>query len=385
VSLYPLFLLLFFVLHTQCGLSAVLIISISLVFIWTQVLCGIPESGLLSILVFVLWLLAVTFFLTSSLLVLYLRFEISLIPLVFLVMVFGYQPEKLSASIFLLTYTVLGGLPFLYFVCSHTCCSVLVLTNLSGLSVYLVSLAFFIKSPIYYFHAWLPKAHTEAPLSGSMLLAGVILKFGGYGILLLAPSFSSQITFYFYITLTGSVLCSIICLRQWDCKSLVAFSSIVHIGVVSLGALLSTELGWWVSVGMLLRHRCVSPLLFSVCYELYVSTHSRALACNYTRSTSPSMSLIIALLLSVNIGTPPFLRFWLEVNLYFSLAENFMFGFFPLLSCSFLVLCYCLYFYLSVFSSTKSPVRSEVYVFARYLPGLAFSLLTVPASSLFAF
>ena len=348
-------------------------------------MCRFSRSGLLSFLFFLLWLLAVCFFLTTSLLVLYLSFEVSLIPLVVLVLFFGYQPEKLGASVFLLTYTVLGGLPLLYFVCSHASSSVLVLTDLTRLSVYLVSLAFFIKSPIYYFHAWLPKAHTEAPLSGSILLSGVMLKFGGYGILLLAPSFSSQITLYFYLTLTGGVLCSIICLRQWDCKSLVAYSSIVHIGVVSLGALLCTELGWWVSVGMILRHRFVSPLLFAVCFELYVTTHSRALACSYTRSTSPSLSLIIALLLGVNIGTPPFLRFWVEVNLYFSLADNFSIGLLPLLSCSFLVLCYCLCLYLTVFRAAKSPVNSNGYVNPSYLPGLAFSLFFVPASSLFAF
>lgn len=162
-----------------------------------------------------------------------------------LVLLFGYQPEKLSACSYLLVYTVVGGLPLLFFIRAYSFCCITVLSQLnSGLAVYLVSLAFFVKSPLYYFHSWLPKAHTEAPLFGSIILAGVMLKIGGYGILLLAPCFSSQMTIFFYLSLLGTVVCSFICLRHWDSKTLVAYSSVVHMGVVSLGALIATELSW---------------------------------------------------------------------------------------------------------------------------------------------
>jgi len=84
----------------------------------------------------------------------------------------------------------------------------------------------------------------EAPLVGSILLAGVILKLGRYGLLLLAPFLSTPSSLFIYLTLLGGFVCSSLCCRSWDSKSLVAYSSIVHMGVVTLGALGGTELGF---------------------------------------------------------------------------------------------------------------------------------------------
>lgn len=205
-------------------------------------LCSVRGSSLIINLLFLLWLLTSVFFLTSSLFVLFITYEFSLLPLVFIILFFGYQPEKLQATLYLIVYTVVGGLPLFFFVSRSFDCSVLHLLSTPYLSVFYVSLGFLIKSPLYLFHSWLPKAHTEAPVLGSIVLAGVILKLGGYGLLLLAPCFGLQISIYIYVCLTGRVVCSVICYRQWDMKSLVAYSSIIHIGVVTLGAMLATEL-----------------------------------------------------------------------------------------------------------------------------------------------
>lgn len=191
-----------------------------------------------------LWLLTSLFFLTSSLLVLYVTFEASLLPLVFIILIFGYQPEKLQSTLYLLVYTVLGGLPLLIFVSYSFDASIIHLSIASHVSVFFISLGFLIKSPLYLFHSWLPKAHTEAPVLGSIVLAGVILKLGGYGLLLLAPSFGNLMLWALFVSLVGSVVCSVICFRQWDIKTLVAYSSIIHMGVVTLGAVLATELSW---------------------------------------------------------------------------------------------------------------------------------------------
>jgi len=77
-----------------------------------------------------------------------------------------------------------------------------------------------------------------------MLLAGVILKLGSYGLLTLAPYLKLQASFFVFLTLVGGVVCSIFCYRNWDIKSLVAYSSVVHIGAITLGSFSGTELGY---------------------------------------------------------------------------------------------------------------------------------------------
>jgi len=175
-------------------------------------------------------------------------YELSLVPICLLILLFGYQPEKLSALLWLITYTVVCSAPFLYFSVTNVFSLYFGLSNLSPLARMLVCLSFIVKAPLYSLHSWLPKAHVEAPLLGSMLLAGIMLKLGGYGLLVISPSLGSTSSIYLYLTLTGGVICSTICYRYWDMKSLVAFSSIVHIGVVTLCALSGSDLGFNVAL-----------------------------------------------------------------------------------------------------------------------------------------
>jgi len=132
----------------------------------------------------------------------------------------------------------------------------------------------------------LPKAHTEAPLIGSMLLSGILLKFGGYGVLLLSPFLHSSSFLYLYFSLIGSVICCLICLRRWDLKSLVAYSSIVHIGFVTLGALTGTVLGCMSAVGIIISHSLISPLIFSLANDFYSSNGSRSLIFGFSSALS---------------------------------------------------------------------------------------------------
>lgn len=148
------------------------------------------HSSLVSFFFFSTILVSAVFFSTNSLLVLFVCYESSLFPVVLLVLYFGYQPEKIAASLYLLVYLILFSLPLFFFVVNRqgsvlSCCC-----QLGGFTSFAVSASFIAKSPLYTLHSWLPKAHVEAPLVGSLLLAGIILKFGGYGLLLLGPSLS---------------------------------------------------------------------------------------------------------------------------------------------------------------------------------------------------
>jgi len=160
-----------------------------------------------------LLLLSSVFFVTSSLPLFFMLYEFSLVPITFMVFLFGYQPEKLSASTYLLVYTVLGSLPLFWYIAQHPGCLCTSFASMSPYTCLLVSISFHVKSPLFLLHAWLPKAHTEAPLIGSMLLSGILLKFGGYGLLVLAPSLLQNSYYFIYLCLLGGVFCSVLCIR----------------------------------------------------------------------------------------------------------------------------------------------------------------------------
>ena len=244
---------------------------------------------------------------TKTLLLFYIFFELRIIPITLIVFFYGYQPEKLQASLYLLLYTMVCRLPLLFYIIIE---KGMIIRSLLRIPM---TLGFIVKRPIFILHAWLPKAHVEAPVGGSMVLAGVLLKLGTYGLILLLPliKINALLIFYFRISLIGSSVGALICLRQGDLKLLIAYSSVVHIGVVSLGLLSGTELGYTCGVMIVLRHGIVSPLLFAFAYWLYSSSHSRLMLNN--AGTIPLMIAGIMGLVSLNIGTPPRVGLWSEV------------------------------------------------------------------------
>lgn len=290
---------------------------------------------------------------TKSLLCFYIFFEMRVVPITLIIFLYGYQPEKIQASLFLFVYTVGGSLPLLiYIVYSEF--------HLTSYIAIPITVAFIVKTPIYLLHIWLPKAHVEAPVGGSIVLAGVLLKLGSYGLLVFLPYIKINILLSFYLTISfvGSVICSFICIRQGDIKLLIAYSSIVHMSVVNIGFIRGTELGYCRRIMIVVGHGLCSPFIFQFSYLLYQSTHSR-LTINNTLACPLMMGLMMGIV-SLNMGTPPRISLWSEVIVAIRTLFLFRWSWVVFLFVFFLRVVYNLYLYTSCIHAKFSVFTKEM-------------------------
>nr|YP_008757577.1 NADH dehydrogenase subunit 4 [Octostigma sinensis]AEV44842.1 NADH dehydrogenase subunit 4 [Octostigma sinensis] len=342
------------------------------------------------VLLFMLFFLLVAFF-SMNLLIFYIFFEASLVPTVLLVFGWGYQPERVQAGIYLLFYTFFVSLPMLvgviYMMYGF---GSLDFYFFSSLSVWEISsflwymcmiLAFLVKMPMYMFHLWLPKAHVEAPISGSMILAGILLKLGGYGLMRLLMIFSRLNLgfswFWMGLGVFGGSLVSFVCLRQIDLKSLIAYSSVVHMGLVLGGLMSMTKIGLCGGLIVMVGHGLCSSGLFCLANISYERYGSRSMMISKSMmGLMPSMSLWWFMLGVGNMGAPPSLNLLGEINLMISLMswENMMF--LSLVLVSFFGACYTLYLYsvtqhgkgMFSFLFSGISVREYLLVFLHWFP-----------------
>ncbi|YP_009112430.1 NADH dehydrogenase subunit 4 (mitochondrion) [Chelmon rostratus] len=233
-------------------------------------------------------------FSATEIIMFYVMFEATLIPTLILITRWGNQTERLNAGTYFLFYTLAGSLPLLV--------ALLILQNNTGsLSLLIIQysdpmtmhtyadklwwasclLAFLVKMPLYGTHLWLPKAHVEAPIAGSMILAAVLLKLGGYGMMRMLPMLSpltKELSYPFIIlALWGVVMTASICLRQTDLKSLIAYSSVSHMGLVVGAILIQTPWGFTGALILMIAHGLTSSALFCLANTNYERTHSRTM------------------------------------------------------------------------------------------------------------
>nr|YP_913493.1 NADH dehydrogenase subunit 4 [Esomus metallicus]BAF41554.1 NADH dehydrogenase subunit 4 [Esomus metallicus] len=230
----------------------------------------------------------------TEIIMFYIMFEATLIPTLIIITRWGNQAERLTAGTYFLFYTLAGSLPLLIALLlmqqSTGTLSMLTLQYTQPLMENLWThkiwwagclIAFLVKMPLYGMHLWLPKAHVEAPVAGSMVLAAVLLKLGGYGMMrmmIMLDPLSKELAYPFIIlALWGIIMTGTICLRQTDLKSLIAYSSVSHMGLVAGGILTQTPWGFSGALILMIAHGLVSSALFCLANTAYERTHSRTM------------------------------------------------------------------------------------------------------------
>ena len=264
-------------------------------------------------------------FLATDLFLFYVFWEVMLVPMYFMIGVWG-GPRKIYAAVKFVLFTMFGSLLMLlaivklYLMTSPDAfdrttdlATILNLQITPDLQIWLFlafALAFAIKVPLFPFHTWLPDAHVEAPTAGSIILAGVLLKMGTYGFLRFCLPLFPDATVYFVplisiLALIGIVYGALVAMVQKDVKSLVAFSSVAHLGFVMLGMFSLTLQGVTGSILQMVNHGIATGALFLLVGMLYERRHTRMIAdFGGVAHVMPVFATVFLIVTLASIGLP---------------------------------------------------------------------------------
>lgn len=310
---------------------------------------------------FLIELLLINFFLVTNLLMFYIYFEAILIPMFLIIIIWGSRKRKIHASYMFFFFTLLGslfmltGILWLYLYIGELNIHILQYIILSKehqlVLWFLFFIAFAVKVPIYPVHTWLPEAHVEAPTGGSIILAGVLLKLGLYGILrILLVLFPIANIYYSPLVMTISfisiIFISIIILQQIDLKKIIAYSSIAHMNFAILGLFSNNIYGIEGSIYTMLSHGLISSMLF-FCIGVLYDRYGERNVLYYSNITQimPMFSFFFFFAIVANMGVPGMSSFVGEFLLLLSLSYKSVILLFIISLSLFLTTIYCIWLY----------------------------------------
>nr|UYL27205.1 NADH dehydrogenase subunit 4 [Alectorobius amblus] len=294
-------------------------------------------------------------FLSINLMGFYLLFESVLIPIVLMIVGWGNQPERLQAGIYMLFYTLGGSLPLLLFLLSlneslSIFYSMWLKVEITSVYFFMGIVGFLVKMPMFFVHLWLPKAHVEAPVGGSMILAGVLLKLGIYGLFRIKSLILGKMMEFSYIimsiVLLGGIMVGMICLCQVDVKALIAYSSVCHMGL-ALGGIFSIMFwGYTGNLLLMLGHGLCSSGLFCLANMLYERFYTRSMILlKGLGIVFPYFSFWWFIFIVINMAAPPSMNLIGEIMLVGSLIKWSFLILIPLSFVMFLSASYSIYLY----------------------------------------